>query len=152
MTVEYASAFSRRLSPELCQKLPALDKRGRRRPSREGAGKTGCALHPRSHVHVCAFAKSAHEHTGSAENIRPPLRNGVTTYIVLSPVSRACLPPSLCEIIPHNLTPASGRQDHTILPSASRAVRQKRIRVHRIPGPTFVTMANAPLCGPGRKG
>src|SRR6202040_3869732 len=32
-----------------------------------------------------------------------------------------------------NLTPASGRQDHTSSPSASHAVRQERIRVHRIP-------------------
>jgi hypothetical protein len=32
-----------------------------------------------------------------------------------------------------NLTPAPGRQDHTTSPSASPAVRQKRIRVHRIP-------------------
>jgi hypothetical protein len=38
---------------------------------------------------MCKFAqnKNAHEHTGSAENIRPSLRNGVTTYIVLSPVT-----------------------------------------------------------------
>jgi hypothetical protein len=35
---------------------------------------------------VCAN-KNAHEHTGSAENIRPSLRNGVTAYIVLSPVT-----------------------------------------------------------------
>jgi hypothetical protein len=34
-----------------------------------------------------AQTKSAHEHTGSAESIRPSLRNGVTTYIVLSPVT-----------------------------------------------------------------
>jgi hypothetical protein len=103
----------------VADRCPSKPDRGRTRPSREGAGKTGCALHPRSHVHVCAFAKSAHEHTGSAESIRPSLRNGVTAYIVLSPVSRAFLPPSPCEIIPHNLTPASGRQDHTTLPSAS---------------------------------
>jgi hypothetical protein len=32
-----------------------------------------------------------------------------------------------------NLTPASGRQDHTTSPSTSRAIRQKRIGVHRIP-------------------
>ena len=32
-----------------------------------------------------------------------------------------------------NLTPASRRQDHTTSPSASHAIRQKRIRVHRIP-------------------
>ena len=33
----------------------------------EGAGKTGCALHPRSRVHV-HVKRNAHEHTGSAEN------------------------------------------------------------------------------------
>src|SRR5258708_14270641 len=29
----------------------------------------------------------AHEHTGSAESIRPSLRNGFTAYFVLSPVN-----------------------------------------------------------------
>jgi hypothetical protein len=29
--------------------------------------------------------KYAHEHTGSAEAVRPSLRNGFTTYFVLSP-------------------------------------------------------------------
>ena len=43
-----------------------------------------------------------------------------------------------------NLTPAPGRQDHTTSPSAIRAVRQKRIRVHRIPHPTSVTIAKRP--------
>jgi hypothetical protein len=38
---------------------------------------------------------------------------------VLSLVSRAFLPPSPHEHDPHNLTPASGRQDHTTSPSAS---------------------------------
>jgi hypothetical protein len=31
--------------------------------------------------------KCAHEHTGSAESIRPSLRNGFTAYFVLSPVN-----------------------------------------------------------------
>jgi hypothetical protein len=31
--------------------------------------------------------KSAHEHTGSAEAIRPSLRSGFTAYFVLSPVT-----------------------------------------------------------------
>jgi hypothetical protein len=30
--------------------------------------------------------ESAHEHTGSAETLRPSLRNGFTAYFVLSPV------------------------------------------------------------------
>src|ERR1700754_2565972 len=31
--------------------------------------------------------KDAHEHTGSAEAVRPSLRNGFTTYFVLSPAT-----------------------------------------------------------------
>jgi hypothetical protein len=55
-------------------------------PKQEGAGKTGCALHPRSRAQT-AHSKNAHEHTGSAESIRPSLRNGFTAYFVLSPVT-----------------------------------------------------------------
>ena len=51
----------------------------------EGAGKAGCALHPRSRVQM--ETENAHEHTGSAEAIRPSLRNGFTAYNVLSPVT-----------------------------------------------------------------
>jgi hypothetical protein len=51
----------------------------------EGAGKTGCTLHPRSRVQTAH--KNAHEHTGSAEAFRPSLRNGFTAYIVLSSVT-----------------------------------------------------------------
>ena len=47
-------------------------------PRKEGAGNDGCTLHPRSRVQKCA--KSAHEHTGSAEAIRHSLRNGFTAY------------------------------------------------------------------------
>jgi hypothetical protein len=55
-------------------------------PKTEGAGKAGCALHPRSRVQMCN-KKCAHEHTGSAESIRPSLRSGFTAYFVLSPVN-----------------------------------------------------------------
>jgi hypothetical protein len=54
-------------------------------PKQEGAGKTGCTLHPRSRVQTAH--KNAHEHTGSAEAFRPSLRNGFTAYIVLSSVT-----------------------------------------------------------------
>src|SRR5882724_2768526 len=43
-----------------------------------------------------------------------------------------------------NLTPASGRQDHTTSPSASVRLVQRFIRVHRIPLPTSVTIASRP--------
>ena len=38
--------------------------------------------------------ENAHEHTGSAENIRHSLRDGLTAYGELSPVIRICLSPS----------------------------------------------------------
>jgi hypothetical protein len=43
-----------------------------------------------------------------------------------------------------NLTPASGRQDHTTSPSARSAFVFCAARVHRIPHPTFVTIAKRP--------
>ena len=47
------------MRPKFCKKtLPSKT---------EGAGKTGCALHPRSRRHD-AQGKCAHEHTGSAVN------------------------------------------------------------------------------------
>ncbi len=118
-----------RLHPRGGRKRPS--KRGRRRPSREGAGKTGCALHPRSRVQKCV-KENAHEHTGSAEAIRPSLRGGLRLIASSLPGDRAFLPPSPA-LLSANLTPASGRQDHTTSPSAASAVRQKRRRVHRIP-------------------
>ena len=42
------------------------------------------------------------------------------------------------------LTPASGRQNHTTSPSAIGASLLARHSVHRIPLPTFVTIAKRP--------
>jgi hypothetical protein len=82
---------------------------------------------------VCKTAqKNAHEHTGSAEAIRPSLRNGFTAYSVLSPANGLCCH-RRCAGIPRNLTPASGRQDHTISPYASATLVSRSICVHRIP-------------------
>src|SRR5256886_16929243 len=67
---------------------------------------------------VCQLCKNgAHEHTGSAEAVRHPLRNGVTAYFVLSPVERACCHRHLRKH-PTGLAPASRRQDHTTSPYA----------------------------------
>jgi hypothetical protein len=59
--------FSRRDASEVWAKVCP--------PKIEGAGKAGCTLHPRSRVQQCT-KQNAHEHTGSAEAIRPSLRNG----------------------------------------------------------------------------
>ena len=91
--------------------------------------------------------KNAHEHTGSAETLRPSLRSGFTAYFVLSPVNG-----SFATVIPEKLvsqefdasTAASGPHDF--------AVRGTRIRLSRIPRPphltaTFVTIATRPSLG-----
>jgi hypothetical protein len=113
----------------------------------EGAGKTGCALHPRSHVQ-CASKQNAHEHTGEAEAVRPSLRNGFTAYIVLSLVNRAS-----CHHRPREAL-ASQELDASIRASGPHAFAV-RISVARLatltrppqPVPTSVTLANAPLAG-----
>ena len=77
MTVGYGFAISRHDLPEFCISFCVLRKS-------EGAGKTGCALPPRSRMQM-GDKESAHEHTGSAESIRPSLRDGFTAYFVISP-------------------------------------------------------------------
>ena len=67
------------------------------------------------------------------------------------PGDRAFLPPSPARsLLPRNLTPASGRQDHTTSPSACRLARQARRPRPPHPAPRFVTLRNAPLSGAGR--
>jgi hypothetical protein len=50
-----------------------------------------------------------------------------------------------------SLTPASGCQDHTILPSAISIARLTMRCVHRIPRPTLVTVAKRPSGGHGMR-
>jgi hypothetical protein len=83
--------------------------RGRRESRVRAAPAVSCAK--------CAN-KDAHEHTGSAEAIRPSLRNGFTAYSALSPVTGLSCHRRLRKLPSANLTPASGRQDHTASPSA----------------------------------
>ena len=92
--------------------------------------------------------KSAHEHTGSAEAVRPSLRNGFTAYFVLSLATGFFV-----TIIPKKL--ASQELDASIGASGPHdfAVRLTRCSSKALwrpphPIPTFVTMANAPPPGP----
>src|SRR3954469_5283099 len=81
-----------------------------------------------------AHSKNAHEHTGSAETLRPSLRSGFTAYFVLSPVngSFATVDPQEA-LLPKELDASKRRQDHPTSPYASRALVFCAIRVHRIP-------------------
>ena len=84
---------------------------------------------------VCKMCEEcAHEHTGSAETLRPSLRNGFTAYTVLSPaIGLFCHRRPRKVLLAANLAPASGCQDHTALPSARIALVSSNFRVHRIP-------------------
>src|SRR5258707_2546055 len=106
-----------------------------------------------------------------------PARNGFTAYVALSPVtglfchrrlrSKVLSLPGWANKTPQNLTPASGRQDHTILPSAKASlvsvlgnrsqVFQLALRSHRAQNaaastasrPASVTIMIRPSCGVG---
>jgi hypothetical protein len=83
---------------------------------REGAGNAGCTPHPRSRVQ-CA-QKTAHTSIqGSGGNPTFPARWLYGLYRALLG-DRAFLPPSPANESA-NLTPASGRRDHTTSPYAS---------------------------------
>jgi hypothetical protein len=92
---------------------------------------------------------SHHGHTG---NTRHSPRNGFNGYFVLSPVTGLVCHRHQRKLPFANLTPASGRQDHTTSPSAGSALVSSATCVHRIPPPTSVTIAKRPSeeAGPNR--
>jgi hypothetical protein len=93
-------------------------------PSRnEGAGNTGCALHPRSRAQNCT-KKRTRAYRFSGGNPAFPAQWCYGLYRAL-PGDRAFLPPSPARLSA-NLMPASGHQDHTSSPSACQRSRQKR--------------------------
>ena len=88
----------------------------------EGAGNTGCTLHPRSRVQLRTKTRArAYRFSG---NTPPSLRNGFTAYFVLSPVNGSFATVAARSLLLTNLTPAPRRQDHTTSPYASRHTRQ----------------------------
>ena len=112
----------------------------------EGAGNAGCAVHPRPRVQKKAHALAT---TGTPHQPAFPARWFYGLYRAL-PGDRALLPPSFADYST-TLTPASGRQDHTILPSALAPLVQRRYRVHRIP-PHVRDDREAPSCRGGTAG
>jgi hypothetical protein len=97
----------------------------------EGAGNAGrrCAR-----SRACSVVSTRVSHHGHTGNTRHSPRNGFNGLYRALPGDRALLPPSLLRsLLLKNLAPASGRQDHTILPSASAPPVLRRHCVHRIP-------------------
>src|SRR5438876_3686376 len=90
-----------------------------------------------------AHERSHHGHTGVNPALPAQWFYGLLRAL---PGDQACLTPSSALLIA-DLTPASGRQNHTTSPSASAPFVKGAARVYRIPPPTLMTLRNAPLSG-----
>jgi hypothetical protein len=124
MTAEYEAAFSRRVASELCLRNfpPSLS---------EGAGKTGCLLHPRSRVR---FAQTK-VHTSIQGSGSIPAFPAQWLYGLLRalPGERLFCLRRPREVLPlPDLAPAPRRPNHTTSPYASGAYVYRAIHVHRI--------------------
>jgi len=100
-----------------------LDNRAQGRPGARCTRGLVCKLHNKK-THTSIQVQRKH--------------SGLPRAMVLRLISRSPWRPGFLATIasrnnPQDLTPASGRRDHTTSPSASRAVRQWHISVHRIP-------------------
>src|SRR5258706_6779058 len=116
--------------------------RGAMRPSRakifrpmKGVGNAGCPLHPQPRVRSVESTRVFT--TGPPEHPAFPHAMVLTAYVVLSPVTglfchrhpriKVLSLPGRADKTSANLTPASGRQDHTILLSAKSVSRQRAV-------------------------
>jgi hypothetical protein len=144
-------AFSRHDAPEFCKFIRPHKKEGRGATLKRGRGEDRVRAAPEVSCAKVAN-RNAHEHTGSAEAVRPSLRDGFTAYLRALPgETRACLSPSLPGRVscPKNLTPAIGASGpHDFAVRFSHA-RQSQLWRPSLPAPTSVTMANAPSLGTG---
>src|SRR4029450_6217194 len=123
MTVEYEAAISRRISPEVCIFVCPLEI--------EGAGKTGCLLHPRSRVR---FAQTK-LHTSIQGSGSIPAFPAQWLYGLLRalPGERLFCLRRPREALPlPDLASAPRRPNHTTSPYASGAYVYRALSVHRI--------------------
>ena len=111
----------------------------------EGAGKTGCALHPRSHVRC--VVEMLHMSI-QVQRRTPGLPCAMALRLIrFRPGDRlSCHHHHWKLSLTSDLTPAPGRRTQTISPYASAAL-VSRCLASTAPCPSFATMANAPLVG-----
>ena len=120
-------AFSRRHVARALQSiaLPSKTKRAQGKPGARCTRGLVCKLHEEN------------AHTSIQVQRRHPAfpAQWFTDYNALSPVTGLSCHrhPAKKFCFPANLTPASGRQDHTASPSARVALVSRNFRVHRIP-------------------
>ena len=106
----HSFAISRPDSPELCRKSRALN-------LEEGAGKTGCALHPRSRVQIQQKKRTrAYRFSGNTPAFPAQWFYGLLRALLGEPGFLATV---ISGSLPANLTPASGCRDHATSPYAA---------------------------------
>ena len=130
-------------------------------------------MHPRSRVQIVTVERTRAA-TSTPESPGIPARNGFTTYFVLSSVTglvchrrwrtNVASAPGWADTTSANLTPASGRQDHTTSPSAATSLvrtlgdcsqaetcpaihRAQNAAASTASRAASVTIAIRPLCG-----
>jgi hypothetical protein len=119
-----ASAFSRRDAPELCVDCrPRKNKRAQGKPDARCTRGLVCKMHIEKRTRAYRF---------SGGNPAFPAQ-WFTAYFALLVTGLSCHRHPGEVLLPANLTPASGRQDHTTSPSATATFVIRRHRVHRIP-------------------
>ena len=126
MTVEYdVRDLAALLRPRFAFRLPS--------PKSEGAGKTGCLLHPRSRVRF-AQTKTAHEHTGQREHSGLPCAMALR-LTSCSSRRTALLPPLSVRSFtsPERNASTATSEPHDF------AVRFRRVRLSRHQRPSHLT-------------
>ncbi len=118
-------------------------------PLKEGAGKTGCALHPRSRVQM-HIKKRTRAYRFSGNTPAFPAQWLYDLSRALPGERLFCL--RRRRDIPANLTPAPRRRDHTTSPYAINALVQHAYAHLTLPAstaspPAFVTIAKRPSLG-----
>jgi hypothetical protein len=126
-------SVSPRVAPEFCVI----------RPPNRGSGECRVPVAPAAARGVVVSTRVSHHGRTGTPGI--PARNGFNSLFRALPGDRACLPPSLADCSA-NLTPASGRQDHTTSPSARLRARQSRTSRPSHPQPYVRDDRETPLC------
>src|SRR5450755_1216062 len=139
--VSHTASSLRREAPEVL--LLASAQRGRGECRMPNAPAASCAIVVIGRTRVT---------TSTPESPGIPARNGFRAYVVLSPVTGlfchrrpaniVLSKPGWADATPQDLTPASGRQDHTILPSAATSLVRVLVIAHRL--------LKKPPCDPSR--
>ena len=119
----YGFAISPRDPREFCLECHATRNRGRR--------ECRAPMRPQPRVQIKKHTRVVT--TGHTGFTRHSLRNGFNGFLRALPGDRALFATVACRDASANLTPASGRQDHTTSPSASAPFVKGAARVHRIP-------------------